>query len=62
MTGQGANTNARVDNVVAELKTRIPAADYAALEARRQALLNDPDADEDDVISILRQEFGPPRE
>jgi len=58
MTDQGPKTNARIDAVVAELKTGIPAADHAALESRRQALLNDPDADEDDAILILRQEFG----
>jgi hypothetical protein len=55
----GANINPKVDNCVAELKARIPAEDHAALESRVQALINDPDADNDDIISILREEFDP---
>ena len=48
-----------INACVDELKTKIPAADHAALESRRQALINDPDVDDDDAIAILRQEFDP---
>jgi hypothetical protein len=61
MASQGPNTDSGINNAVEELKSRIPAADHGALESRRQALINDPDADDDDVISILRREFDPPR-
>jgi len=50
---------AKIEECVAELKSMIPVADHAALESRLHALINDPDADDDDVISILRQEFNP---
>ena len=33
--------------------------EHGALESRLEELLNDPTADEDDVVSILRQEFDP---
>jgi hypothetical protein len=59
MTGQDINNIAKIDNFVEQLKSRIPEADHPALESRRQALANDSDADADDVISILRQEFTP---
>jgi len=42
-----------------ELKAIIPPQDHPALESRMHALLNDPDADDNDVIAILRQEFDP---
>ncbi len=58
MTGQDTNKYSRVANYVAELKAKVPQTDHAALESRMQALINDPDADENDVILILRQEFG----
>ena len=45
-----------------ELKARIPPVDHAALESRLQALLNDPDTDNDDIIGILRREFDPARQ
>jgi hypothetical protein len=41
------------------LKGKIPKADHAALESRRQALINDPDTDDNDVILILQREFDP---
>jgi hypothetical protein len=44
---------------MAELKAKVPAADHAALESRMHALMNDPDADDNDVIAILREEFDP---
>ena len=59
MAGTSASTNPKIDNCVAELKAKIPDADHAALESRLHALLNDPDADDNDVISILREEFDP---
>ena len=59
MADQTANTDPRIAACVEALKTKIPASDHAALESRLQALINDPDADDDDVISILRQEFDP---
>jgi len=33
--------------------------EYGALDSRMEELINDPSADADDVISILRQEFDP---
>ncbi len=48
-----------VNDAVAELKTKIPAAEHGALESRLEELRNDSSADEDDVISILREEFVP---
>jgi hypothetical protein len=59
MAGQGANSDPRIDECVAELKSKIPPADHDSLESRLQALINDPDTDDDDVISMLRQEFDP---
>jgi len=41
------------------LKLKIPPADHGALESRLEALMNDPEADADDVISLLRAEFDP---
>jgi ATP-dependent exoDNAse (exonuclease V) beta subunit len=49
----------KIDAYMAELKSKIPAADHAALESRLDALLNDPDADASDVVSVLRREFDP---
>ncbi len=46
-----------VDQYLTELKAKVPALDHAALESRAQALLNDPDVDEQDAIGILREEF-----
>jgi len=43
---------------IAELKRGIPVADHGALESRAQALINDPDMDNDDVVGVLRREFG----
>lgn len=59
MAGPGANTNPKIDEYLKVLKSKIPVADHAALESRLHALINDPDADDDDLISILRQEFDP---
>ena len=59
MAGQGANTDHEITACLAELKTKIPAAEHGALESRLQALINDPDTDDDDVIAILIREFDP---
>ena len=48
-----------IDECVAALKARIPPMEHGALDSRLEELLNDPSADEDDVISILSQEFDP---
>ncbi len=61
MADQTANTDPKITRCVNELKSKIPAADHAALESRLQALINDPETDGDDVISILRTEFAPER-
>jgi hypothetical protein len=47
-----------VDEYVDTLKSKIPLMEHGALESRAEELLNDPTADEDDVISILGQEFN----
>ena len=49
----------QVDEFVAILKSKIPLLEHGALESRMEELLNDPSADSDDVILILRQEFDP---
>jgi hypothetical protein len=59
MADPDANTNPKIDECLKQLKMKIPLDDHAALESRLHALINDPDADDDDVISILRQEFNP---
>jgi hypothetical protein len=48
-----------MDAYVTLLKSRIPALDHGALDSRLEELLNDPNADADDAITILRQEFDP---
>ena len=48
-----------VDEFVARLKSKIPSAEHGALDSRLEGLLNDSSADEDDVISILGEEFDP---
>ncbi len=47
-----------LDAHVARLKAIIPPMEHGALESRVEELLNDPSADEQDVISILDQEFN----
>jgi hypothetical protein len=59
MADEHANTDSEVTEAVRILKTKVPPADHAALESRLEALINDPSTDDDDVISILRQEFDP---
>jgi hypothetical protein len=59
MADESANTDAAITQCVAELKNKIPPPDHGALESRVQALINDPETDNDDVVTILRQEFDP---
>ncbi|MGD1098517.1 MAG: hypothetical protein ABSB35_41875 [Bryobacteraceae bacterium] len=49
----------QIDECVANLKSRIPLVEHSALDSRVEQLLNDPSADSDDVILILREEFDP---
>jgi hypothetical protein len=59
MASENPNTHPTIEQCMVELKSKIPPGDHAALESRMHALINDPDADDNDVISILRQEFDP---
>jgi hypothetical protein len=59
MADEHANTDSAITDAVSLLKSKIPTADHAALESRVQDLINDPETDDGDVISILRQEFDP---
>ena len=59
MADDTANANPEIEACIAALKLKIPAEDHAALESRLHALINDPDADANDVVMILRQEFDP---
>lgn len=59
MPGENASPHPAVEQCLAELKAKIPPPDHAALESRMHALINDPEADDNDVIAILRQEFDP---
>ncbi len=43
---------------VEKLKARVPRVERDAFDSRLEELLNDSSADEDDVVAILRQEFG----
>jgi hypothetical protein len=59
MASEKTNTHSSIDQCLVELKAKISPADHAALESRMHALMNDSDADDDDVIAILREEFDP---
>lgn len=54
----GSDARAAIDEYVEKLKATIPPADHGALDSRLDELLNDSNADLDDVILILREEFG----
>ncbi len=62
MADEHANTDSHITEAVRILKLKIPASDHGALDSRVQALMNDPETDDDDVISILRAEFDPEHE
>jgi hypothetical protein len=51
----------RIDETVAKLKSSIPPMEHGALESRLEELLNDASANQDEVISILLEEFDPER-
>jgi len=59
MTEERPDAQLEVDKYVAKLKAKIPAAEHGALDSRVEELLNDPSADADDVVSIIRREFDP---
>ena len=59
MADEHPGRSQEIDECVRILKLKIPAEDHGALDSRLEALLNDPDADADDIISILRAEFDP---
>ena len=59
MADEHANTDSEITEAVRILKLKIPASDHGAVDSRVQELINDPEADDDDVISILRAEFDP---
>ena len=44
--------------LVERLKARVPHVEHDAFDSRLEELLNDSSADDDDVVAILRQEFG----
>jgi hypothetical protein len=59
MTEEHPDAQSEIDECVAKLKSKIPPLEHNALDSRVEELLNDPSADADDVISILRLEFDP---
>jgi len=59
MPEEQRTSSSMVDEYVATLKSKIPPMEHGALDSRLEELLNDSNADNDDVISILRQEFDP---
>ena len=59
MADEDAHADSGINEVVQILKSEIPASDHAALDSRLQDIINDPSTDDDDVISILRDEFDP---
>ena len=59
MTEERPDARSEIDECVAKLKSKIPPLEQGALDSRLEELLNDPSADADDVILILRQEFDP---
>ncbi len=61
MAEESGNEQSTLDKYVASLKAKIPAMEHGALDSRLEELLNDSSADENDVISILHQEYDPPR-
>ena len=59
MTEEHPDAQSEIDESVAKLKSKVPSLEHNALDSRLEELLNDPSADTEDVISILRQEFDP---
>ena len=48
-----------VDDYIRHLKSEIPPEEHAALDSRVQDLLDDANADAQDVVEALRREFEP---
>ena len=59
MPEEHPDAQSEIDECVAKMKAKIPPLEHNALDSRVEELLNDPSADADDVILILRQEFDP---
>ena len=59
MPEERREASSKIDEYVTTLKSRIPRMEHGALDSRLEELLNDSSADENDVISILAQEFDP---
>jgi hypothetical protein len=59
MPEEHADAQSQIDECVATLKSKIPPMEHGALDSRMEELVNDPSANADDVISILRLEFDP---
>jgi hypothetical protein len=59
MPEERPEASSKVNEYVAILKSKIPPLEHGALDSRVEQLLNDPSADTDDAILILRQEFDP---
>jgi hypothetical protein len=59
MAEERRGARSAIDEYVERLKSIVPPTDRGAVDSRLEELLNDPSADEEDVISILRQEFEP---
>jgi hypothetical protein len=59
MPDENREARAKIDQYVADLKSKVPAMEHGALESRLEELLNDSSADEDDVILTLGEEFDP---
>jgi hypothetical protein len=59
MADEHANTDSAITEAVRILKLKIPPSDHGAVDSRLEALINDPSTDDDDVISILLDEFDP---
>jgi hypothetical protein len=53
------DTQALIDECVAQLKSKIPPMEHGALESRLEELLNDSSASADEITSILLEEFDP---
>jgi hypothetical protein len=59
MPEERPDAQSTIDEYVATLKSKVPVMEHGAIDSRVEELVNDPNADEDDVISILGQEFDP---
>lgn len=59
MSEERANARSAIEECVSKLKAMIPTPEHAALDLRAEELMNDASADDQDVVSILRQEFDP---